>query len=98
MVVPRGLKDRRKIGRKLKLTRDHVTPKAMGGRFWWNKLLTHAACNNRKGDRPPHPCELLYLEASNLRIVGRRERRAAYAASQAAKAKEKRGRPVRAHQ
>jgi 5-methylcytosine-specific restriction endonuclease McrA len=45
------------------LTRDHVWPKAAGGRDAGNILLAHARCNGSKGDRLPYPCELIYRDA-----------------------------------
>lgn len=48
-------------------TMEHVTPRAMRGRSHRNVLLAHAPCNNAKADRAPRPCELIYLEAVNLR-------------------------------
>lgn len=33
-----------------------------------NKLLSHAACNNRKGDREPTGCEKILLAAVNARL------------------------------
>lgn len=33
-----------------------------------NKLITHAECNNRKGDREPTGCEVIQLHAANARI------------------------------
>ena len=47
-------------------TRDHVRPKVKGGLRLRNTLIAHAQCNEKKGARDPHPCELLYLEAINL--------------------------------
>lgn len=49
-------------------TADHVRPRAIGGSRWQNLLLAHAGCNNDKGDRPPHPCELLLLNAMNTQL------------------------------
>lgn len=53
-----------------KPTRDHVRPRSrypsaqpIGLK---NILLAHGACNTLKGDRDPHPCELIYLEAAHL--------------------------------
>lgn len=48
-------------------TRDHVTPRIRGGRDTENLLAAHRACNERKADRAPHPCELIYLAAVNAR-------------------------------
>lgn len=49
-------------------TREHVTPKVLGGRNARNVLAAHQPCNVRKSGRPPRPCELLYLEAVYLRL------------------------------
>ena len=49
-------------------TDDHVIPKSRGGRRDRNILLAHKKCNERKGDRPPHPCELLYAAAGYERM------------------------------
>lgn len=49
-------------------TREHVVPKARGGRNARNILAAHQACNLRKADRAPYPCELLYLAAVNARL------------------------------
>lgn len=49
------------------LTREHVWPKAAGGREAGNILLAHRLCNEAKEDRMPHPCELLYRDAIYLR-------------------------------
>ena len=49
-------------------TLDHVRPRSRGGRRSGNVLLAHRICNIRKADRPPFPCELLLLEAVNLRL------------------------------
>lgn len=48
------------------LTREHVWPKALGGRDAGNVLLAHPQCNFDKGDRAPYPCELLYRDAIYL--------------------------------
>jgi 5-methylcytosine-specific restriction endonuclease McrA len=48
-------------------TLEHVKPRALGGKTHRNVLLAHADCNGGKADRPPRPCELLYLTAINLR-------------------------------
>ncbi|WP_374139434.1 HNH endonuclease [Sphingomonas sp.] len=47
---------------------DHVTPRAKGGARFRNSLLAHRSCNSVKGDRMPYPCELLFLEAINLKL------------------------------
>lgn len=45
-----------------KATREHVVPRDLGGVNKRNVLAAHARCNVRKGNRMPHPCELLYCE------------------------------------
>lgn len=50
-------------------TADHVVPRALGGGWSGNVLLAHSECNHKKGDRAPHPCELLYLAAVNERLA-----------------------------
>ena len=47
-------------------SRDHVFPRAAGGRAEANILLAHKPCNIRKGSRWPHPCEVIYLAAIYL--------------------------------
>ncbi len=38
-----------------RLTVDHVVPRCRGGGDTWDNLVTScAACNRKKGDRPPH--------------------------------------------
>lgn len=44
-------------------TIDHVFPRAVGGRQLANLLLAHRGCNERKADRWPFPCEVIYLAA-----------------------------------
>lgn len=48
------------------LTREHVWPKAAGGREAGNIVLAHRRCNEAKKARMPHPCELLYRDAIYL--------------------------------
>ena len=48
------------------ISREHVWPKAAGGREAGNILLAHQSCNFAKKDRMPHPCELLYRDAIYL--------------------------------
>jgi 5-methylcytosine-specific restriction endonuclease McrA len=48
---------------------DHVRPRVRGHTRMHNKLLAHIGCNTDKGERQPHPCELLYLEAINEMLV-----------------------------
>lgn len=54
--------------RMLGATEDHVIPRDMGGRTPWNALQAHNRCNSLKGNRPPHPCELIFLAAVNLAL------------------------------
>lgn len=49
-------------------TREHVVPKARGGKNARNVLAAHQACNLLKADRAPYPCELLYLDALYARL------------------------------
>jgi hypothetical protein len=46
-------------------TRDHVTPRARGGRDDRNIMLACADCNVEKGDRLPTPDELAILAVFN---------------------------------
>ncbi len=50
-------------------TRDHVVPRRRQGRDAHNLLAAHRECNERKADRQPYPCELLYLAAINARLA-----------------------------
>lgn len=52
-------------------TVEHVKPRALGGMTPGNVLLAHASCNQAKDNRPPHPCEVLYLQAVNLQLKPR---------------------------
>lgn len=52
-------------------TEDHVVPKALGGKNRANRLMACGPCNNRKANRPPRPCEVIYLQAINLRAFHR---------------------------
>ena len=48
---------------------DHVVPKSRGGKNRvGNLVMSHPACNARKGDRPPTGCELIWLLAVNNRL------------------------------
>lgn len=49
-------------------TREHVVPQSLGGRNAGNLLMACQPCNVRKGNRWPHPCEVLYAEAVHLRL------------------------------
>lgn len=81
-VVPRGVRQVRRIAKlqggrcylcggvmRTEPTREHVTPRARGGRNARNILAAHQACNLRKADRAPYPCELIYLAAVNARLA-----------------------------
>ncbi len=46
-------------------SRDHVIPKAKGGKDADNLVIAHYLCNCRKGDRTPTGCELIWLDAAN---------------------------------
>lgn len=50
-------------------TRDHVVPRRRRGPDVRNLLAAHRECNERKADREPYPCELVYLAAINARLV-----------------------------
>ena len=52
-------------------TEDHVVPKALGGKNRANRLLACGPCNVKKAHRKPYACELLMLQAVNLRVVHR---------------------------
>lgn len=49
---------------------DHVRPRVKGHTKQGNILLACSVCNQRKGQRDPHPCEIIYLDAMNA-IMGR---------------------------
>ena len=54
-----------------KLTFEHIWPVsriAGGDTFEGNVMLAHHKCNVGKANRLPHPCELIYLAAVNLRL------------------------------
>lgn len=61
----RSMSDRSFQGSNGEPSVDHVYPKVKGYTRNKNKLLAHKGCNMRKGERPPHPCEVLYLEGIN---------------------------------
>ncbi|MFC2103152.1 HNH endonuclease [Bacteroidota bacterium] len=43
----------------LRLTIDHIVPKARGGRDSWDNLISACTiCNNKKGDRTPEEADL----------------------------------------
>ena len=67
--IPKGTPDRRRLNREGHPTLDHVWPKSAGHGLYRNKLLTHAPCNARKGDRAPRSCEVLYLESIHFRAL-----------------------------
>lgn len=49
-------------------TFEHVLPRHAGGREKGNLLLTHAKCNERRGDAMPTGCLLIMLDAVNARL------------------------------
>jgi 5-methylcytosine-specific restriction endonuclease McrA len=49
-------------------TIDHVHPWARGGRNRGNRVPAHYACNQRKSDRLPTGCELIWLASDNARL------------------------------
>ncbi len=57
----------RATGNSMPSTWDHVVPRSLGGGGHQdrNKVLAHAGCNRRKGDRAPHPCERLFCQITN---------------------------------
>lgn len=46
-------------------TGDHVTPRRNSLGLSHNKAIAHFACNNKKQDRAPYPCELFFLTILN---------------------------------
>ncbi len=47
-------------------TKDHVRPKSRGGSLGGhNQVLAHPDCNQRKADRLPTACELLFCAITN---------------------------------
>lgn len=49
-------------------TIDHVVPWSAGGRNAANRVPAHAQCNQRKGNRLPTGCELIWLAGVNARL------------------------------
>lgn len=50
-------------------TIEHVYPRSL--RIYeneGNRLVSHSACNNIKGDRQPTGCEVILLHATNARL------------------------------
>jgi len=46
----------------LRLTIDHIIPKARGGTDSWDNLVSACTlCNNRKGDRTPEEANMMML-------------------------------------
>lgn len=60
---------------RLARSRDHVFPKAEGGRRDSNVLLAHRSCNSIKADRWPTPCEVIFLAAIYASPCARPSRR-----------------------
>lgn len=54
---------------------DHVVPSSAGGRGHAdkNKVLAHQPCNQRKGDRMPTACEVLFCQVTNEIVAAMRE-------------------------
>jgi hypothetical protein len=58
-----------------KASLDHVWPKNPANpadarpRIRKNALVAHHECNNKKANRLPYPCELIFLEAVNDRLT-----------------------------
>ena len=59
---------------------DHVTPKNHDDpskackHIRRNGLVAHHGCNNKKGNRSPYACELLFLAAVNERLAALKQR------------------------
>lgn len=50
-------------------TIDHVIPRSMDGPLrFGNVVLAHQPCNQRKANRPPNGCELVFLLMVNNRL------------------------------
>ncbi len=43
---------------------DHVFPRSRWGNHPGSKVVCHTACNLRKADRHPHPCEVLFRDVT----------------------------------
>jgi len=52
-------------------TREHVMPRALGGKTYRNVMASCWPCNHEKKDRAPHPHELAFLEAVNIQLYGK---------------------------
>lgn len=56
---------------------DHLYPRAGTGQHVKARpgrgAMTHAACNLKKGERQPYPCEVLAVEAITLLYEAARE-------------------------
>lgn len=50
-------------------TWDHVYPRSRWRSHRLSYVICHSACNTIKGDRHPHPCEVLFRDFTN-EIVG----------------------------
>lgn len=51
-----------------KFSFDHVDPHSKGGRVCGNVLLTHAKCNNSRGNEDPHPIYVEILHIVNAKL------------------------------
>jgi hypothetical protein len=47
---------------------DHVWPRRFRFGLIGNQLIAHQLCNNRKGDREPTACEIIWLHAVNAQL------------------------------
>lgn len=56
-------------------TVDHIMPRALGGpQRGDNIAMAHQCCNSVKGDRLPHPCEILVGQVLHQRLTALRAR------------------------
>lgn len=59
----------KRVERRLRCSMEHVIPKSKGGAVGFgNVLVTHLGCNERKADRMPTGCEMIWLLAVNARL------------------------------
>lgn len=57
---------------KYAVTVDHVTPRWVGGRNGYGNIAAACfGCNNRKHERMPTGCELIWLEFINAELIAR---------------------------
>ena len=66
---------KRRHAKSLWRTTDHIMPRSRGGMQRGDNIaMAHMKCNNIKGNRLPHPCEVLFGRAIWLRIEANRIR------------------------